>query len=493
MKPVSGIRPGLKAALFLSIALLVTISVLWLHRSRNPKSETVTANPSPAASPPVGAGPDRSRPNPAPPVAVNGSSPAPGVATAAHLSPGTGKANVPSTGGDGHISPGALKQMAALEREKAGRTAVQQKIDSQLLYADLMRRGVPIADGVPTQRVDLDRDAQGRVLVDIRADVTDELLRQIQSLGGNVINSFPQYHALRAGIPLAGIEDLAARADVKFVEPAARAMTDVGSVTSQGDKTHAADVARTTFGVDGTGVKIGVLSDSVDHLTNSQMSGDLGSVTVLPGQAGSGTGEGTAMLEIVHDLAPGAQLFFATGGGGTANFANNILQLGTDGCDVIVDDLYYPNEAVFQDAVVAQAVNTVTANGALYFATGGSGNAGNKDDGTAGTWEGDFSDGGATASPLETGLIHSFAAGTNYDTVTGGSSLRVDLFWADPLGASTNDYDVYVLDSGGSSVVASSNEPPEREHRPLRIHAHTVQRGAHRHREILGDEPISPP
>src|SRR4051812_49674422 len=40
-------------------------------------------------------------------------------------------------------------------------------------------------------------------------------------------------------------------------------------------------------------------------------SGDLGPVTVLPGQTGSGD-EGTAMLEIIHDLAPGAQLYFAT-------------------------------------------------------------------------------------------------------------------------------------------------------------------------------------
>jgi len=31
----------------------------------------------------------------------------------------------------------------------------------------------------------------------------------------------------------------------------------------------------------------------VDFLTNSQASGDLGAVTVLPGQAGSGAGEGT--------------------------------------------------------------------------------------------------------------------------------------------------------------------------------------------------------
>ena len=71
-----------------------------------------------------------------------------------------------------------------MEAEKAKRTPTQQKIDSQLLYADKMRRGVPIAEGVPTQRVDLDKDDQGRVLVDIKADVTDALLQYIESWAG---------------------------------------------------------------------------------------------------------------------------------------------------------------------------------------------------------------------------------------------------------------------------------------------------------------------
>jgi hypothetical protein len=350
-----------------------------------------------------------------------------------------------------------LKQIAALEKEKESRTPTQQKIDTQLLYADKMRRGVPIADGVPVQRVDLDKDDQGRILVDIKADVTDALLQYIGTLGGNVVNDFPQYQAIRAGIPLANIEQLAGRGEVKFVEPAVRAMNN--TVDSQGDYTHQANTARTTFGVNGTGVKVGVLSDSVDYLASSQIN-DL--VTVLPGQDGMpATGEGTAMLEIVNDLAPGAQLYFATRGTSEAQFASNIRNLrSTYGCDIIVDDILYDDESPFQDGIVAQAVNTVTASGGMYFSSAS--NSGNKDDGTSGTWEGDFSDGGQTTSPLEAGRIHSFGV-ENYDTCLGsgpgGSELRADLFWSDPLGASTNDYDLYVLDSTGSSVIASSTNP----------------------------------
>ena len=62
-------------------------------------------------------------------------------------------------------------------------------------------------------------------------------------------------------------------------------------------------------------------------------------ITVLAGQAGSGLGEGTALLEIVHDLAPGATLGFVTANGGQAQFAQNILNLrNVLGCHVIVDE-----------------------------------------------------------------------------------------------------------------------------------------------------------
>ena len=160
----------------------------------------------------------------------------------------------------------------------------------------------------------------------------------------------------------------------------------VGSRQSEGDVTHRAVDARNAFNIDGTGLKIGVLSDecSPAALAASQASGDLGTVTVLPGQEGpaaTGNDEGTAMLEIIHDLAPGAQLYFATAFNGQASFAQNILDLRAAGCDIIVDDVFYRSESVFQDDNVARSVNTVTASGALYFSSAG--NQGNKNDGTA--------------------------------------------------------------------------------------------------------------
>ncbi len=355
------------------------------------------------------------------------------------------------------ISASAKAQIQALQTERASRSPAEQKMDSQLIYAVKQSRNEDIAPGVNKLRSLAKTDGNGRVEVDITGAVTPALLDFIAASGGQVVNSVSQFQAVRATIPLSGVHALAARADVRFVRAATQPQSDTGSVTSEGDRTHAADSARSVFGVDGSGVKVGVLSDSVDFLAASQASGNAPqNVTILQGQGGAGTGEGTAMLEIIHDLAPGAQLFFATAGGGPANFAQNILALRAAGCDVIVDDVRYPDEPVFQDGVVARAVNAVTASGALYFASAG--NAGNKSDGTSGTWEGDFVDAGAVGNPVSGrgGRLHSFGA-TPFNTCTGPSSQGfIALYWSDPLGGSTNDYDLFVLDAAGNNVVSSS-------------------------------------
>ncbi|MEI8242801.1 MAG: Ig-like domain-containing protein [bacterium] len=358
------------------------------------------------------------------------------------------------------MADSARAQIHALQQEKARRTPAQHKLSSRLIYAARQRRGQPPAPGVTSLDPMVRYEADGRVLVDIGSDVTPAVLAAIAQAGGTVVTRVPRYQAIRALLPVEQAEALAGRGDIRYIRPAAQATTLTGSVTSQGDATHLAALARSTYNVDGTGIKIGVLSDSVDYLATLQASGDLGAVTVLPGQGGTGygyTGEGTAMLEIVHDLAPAAQLYFATAFSSEAGFAQNILDLQAAGCDIIVDDVAYFDEPAFQDGIVAQAVSSVTAAGALYFSAAG--NSGSKDHGTSGTWEGDFADGGAATAPLAgPGRLHNFGGGiTNNTVVSGGNSRRADLFWSDPQGASSNDYDLYVLNSTGTSVLRLSD------------------------------------
>lgn len=227
-------------------------------------------------------------------------------------------------------------------------------------------------------------------------------------------------------------------------------------MNTKGLISEGADLVQTQ-GFTGEGVKIGVLSDGVDSLATLQTAGHLpASVTVLSGQAGSGD-EGTAMLEIVYDLAPGAELYFATAFTSAAQFATNIQSLADAGCNVIVDDVTYFNEGVFQDGLIAQAVNTVTASGVLYFSSAG--NSGNLDSGTSGTWEGDFDGTGATIPVINTGegkivAVHAFDATHNYDQVTASSSSGAPtlLQWSDPLGASCNDYDLFDMNSALTGI-----------------------------------------
>src|SRR5262249_35819170 len=114
----------------------------------------------------------------------------------------------------------------------------------------------------------------------------------------------------------------------------------------------------------------------------------------------------------------------------------------------------YFHESPFQDGLIARAVNTVTSGGALYFASAG--NNGNQKDGTSGTWEGDFVDGGPAMPPVNIGggTIHSFGVAAFNRVINPG--IMLDLCWADPLGASTNDYDLFALNPEGTDVVASS-------------------------------------
>ena len=419
--------------------------------------------------------------------------------------------------GPAGISNDAAQQIVALELDKGSRTPAQQKLDSNLLYTVRMMRGESAAPGVPFLYTGVELDDNNNPLVDITANVTDQLLEQLKSAGALVLFSSATFRSIRAIVPASQIENIAASPDVSFISPRVGSLTSrnargsrsnaslalrarpsfemraakirkelaamlqpgginnntgQGSVTTEGDAAHRTADARGTFGVNGSGLKIGVLSDSVNATgaaTLAQASGDLpptcGGVpvvhpclTVLQDIVGGGD-EGAAMLEIIYDMAPGADLFFATADVSEAGFAQNILNLKAAGCDIIVDDVFYFDEPVFQDGIVAQAVNTVAAGGALYFSSAG--NEGNVDSNTAGYYEADYVSGGAFTFPggAKVGTSHNFGTvGTPVllDTL-GSSGEAYTLTWADPEGASNNDYDLFVVSSTGTIKASSTN------------------------------------
>ncbi len=213
-----------------------------------------------------------------------------------------------------------------------------------------------------------------RVVIDAVASGDAEVLKShLVSLGMQDAVVFGRI--VSGQLPISALPAAAALATLQFAQSAA-AMTKAGRVTTQGDQAMRSNVARTMFGVDGSGVRVGVLSDSFNCLGGASTdvtNGDLSPVTVLQeiSSCSGAIDEGRAMLQIVHDVAPGASLSFASAFNGQASFATNIQALAGAGSKVVVDDVFYFAEPMFQDGIIAQAVNTVVAGGAAYFSAAG--------------------------------------------------------------------------------------------------------------------------
>jgi hypothetical protein len=216
-------------------------------------------------------------------------------------------------------------------------------------------------------------------------------------------------------LPVSSINAAVASPEVHSIR-AALWHTRAGAVTSQGDFAQGSAAIRTAWPtLTGSGVMVGVMSDSYDcyyvyaqpgsgvpvsgyngyapnHFTADAQqditTGDLpASVTVLKeGGQGSTQGtcldygppvftpyadEGRAIMQVVHDVAPGASLAFYTAAETEADFANGIGALATAGAKVVVDDVGYFDEPFFQDGILAQAIDAVEAKGVAYFSAAG--------------------------------------------------------------------------------------------------------------------------
>src|SRR5689334_7171612 len=82
------------------------------------------------------------------------------------------------------ISESALRQIQALEAEKESRSAVHRKLDSQFVFKLKQNRKQVIAAGVTELQPDLEVQPDGRLRVDIDADISKVLLERITSGGG---------------------------------------------------------------------------------------------------------------------------------------------------------------------------------------------------------------------------------------------------------------------------------------------------------------------
>jgi len=299
----------------------------------------------------------------------------------------------------------------------------------------------------PLVPADPPRSPEGKLLVYVDCDPLG--VEQLDALdrAGLTVDGVDFVHGrVRGRIDDDRLDRVAAFSWVHAVRPIDRAVVRAGSATTEGDAAGHADLLRAQ-GLDGGGVVVGVISDGIDHVADAQRSSDLPNVTVPSGGCPRGSGdEGTALLEIVHDIAPGAQELFA-GPSDSFEMIQAVQCLTAAGANVIVDDLGFFAEPYFQDGPVAAAVREAVQAGVSYHSS-----AGNE---ARQHLEQDF-----VATPSST--LHDFAGGagdnTNSVVVPPGGTLTCVLQWNDPFGASANDYDLFLLDQN-MRIIAVSDDP----------------------------------
>jgi hypothetical protein len=211
--------------------------------------------------------------------------------------------------------------------------------------------------------------------------------------------------------------------------------------------------------VNGANIRVGVLSDSFNDLGGAaadEASGALPSaanIDVIKDLASGGTDEGRAMMQIIHDIAPGASLAFYTAENSEQDFANGILSLAAAGCKVIVDDVSYYDEPFFQNGVVAQAIETVEAEGVTYVTAAGN-EGGN---GYQAAWtpiSGTF--GGKKLTDAES-FGGSLVQTISINTEGTGDGVPLLLEWNQAYGAATSDLEMLVFNSSGRLIGTATN------------------------------------
>jgi subtilisin family serine protease len=284
--------------------------------------------------------------------------------------------------------------------------------------------------------------------------------------------------AVSGRAPVGALGDMAATRGLKFLRPTL-ATARTHTAVSQGDRSLRADRARREAGVNGRGIRVGVLSDSYDcapgafeegapftRAAQDITSGDLPrDVLVLKDLADSPSSdcsdEGRAMLQLVHDVAPGAPLAFYTAFVSQEDFAAGIRALAAAGSKVIVDDIIYYAEPMFEDGIIAQAVDAVFRDGVAYFSAAGN-------DARL-SYESRFR---LSAEEGISGKRHDFATGRGVDglqsaTASAGSVTLLSFQWDQPSLSSNgkrgakSDVDVWFYDANGEPFEICTDDPDQ--------------------------------
>ncbi len=230
-------------------------------------------------------------------------------------------------------------------------------------------------------------DSRGRIGLQLAMNaVTPAALTALQNVGANVLLSIPGDRLIVAYVPIDRIDAVANLQEVRLVRPITGGVTN--AVKSEGDSVHRAINVRTDLTVRGANINVGVISDGCASWAQAVASGDLPATfgppnfIYLGGANKIGIGdEGTAMMEIVHDLAPSATLYFygalydALGSFAHRDAIHRLVR--EKQCQIIVDDLTWYDQPMFEDGdantvnTVAEAAQWAIDTGVVYISSAG--------------------------------------------------------------------------------------------------------------------------
>lgn len=290
----------------------------------------------------------------------------------------------------------------------------------------------------------------------------------IDSIAWNVTDRDEKNHLATALVETNRLETLASLKEVRSISSVLPPVTNSGSVATEGDVIQQTAAVRAAYSQGGSGIKIGVISDGVDNIASAKSTGDLpAGVTVLSNSIGGD--EGTAMLEIIHDMTPDASLYFHDCGNNVLAFNSAVDDLVTAGANVIVDDIVWLGEPFFEDGTVASHVASVLiSNNIIYVSAGG--NYAKQH------YQGDYYNNGSN--------YHDFSRGSNptfknlYANIPPGGSITVILQWNDNFGSSGNDYDLLMDNNDGSGLLAGSFAIQNNDDNPFETFSYTNTTGS---------------
>ena len=272
---------------------------------------------------------------------------------------------------------------------------------------------------------------------------------QIAALGGQVEATNGSW--TQARLPVEALPALTEAPGVRFVR---RPWLPLPVTTSEGVAVTGASEWQ-GVGLNGQGVKVGVLDLGFLGYTNRIAEGELPSEVITKSFVGSGsesdlwghpaTQHGTACAEVVHDMAPGAQLYLVNFGT-EVEWADAVDWLLAQDVDVDSFSVGWPVGGPGDGTgTLAEKVSDVRNAGVLW--ANAAGNSARRH------WMGEWND-------PEDNWWHNFSGTdeTNEVIVTAGLPIIVGLRWDDPWGGSSNDYDLFLYRSNETSPVAISED-----------------------------------